>query len=157
MKGVGFKYTKEKLESAVVQSTSIQDVARIILGKSVSGNQHQHIKRMTKKFGIDTNHFLGRGHYYSGKTSNRRKNPEQIFTIGQRQKSALLRRALLESSVEYKCTICNINEWKGDSLNLEIDHIDGNSTDNRLENLRFLCPNCHSQTITFGFRGRNIK
>lgn len=157
MKGMGFKYTKEKLGSAVAQSTSIQGVARIILGKSVSGNQHQHIKRMIKKFGIDTNHFLGRGHYYSGKTSNRRKDPEQIFTIGKRQKSALLRRALLESSVEYKCIFCNINEWKGKKLNLEIDHIDGNSTDNSIKNLRFLCPNCHSQTNAFGFRKRNIK
>lgn len=153
MKGIGFKYTKEKLEAAVLSSTSTQGVARIILGKSVSGNQHQHIRRMIDKFGIDTNHFLGYRHNL-GNTSNKKKLPVEIFTIGQRQKSFLLRRALLESGIEYKCLICDIDKWRNSKLNLEIDHIDGNSTDNRIQNLRFLCPNCHSQTATFGFKGK---
>ena len=151
-----FKYTKEKLESAVRESLSVQDVARILLGKPVSGNQHQHIKRMIKKFGIDTNHFLGRRHNL-GKISNKRKLPGEIFIVGQRQKSFLLRRALIESKITYKCLICGINNWRDQKLSLEIDHIDGNSADNRKENLRFLCPNCHSQTHTYGFRRKSIK
>ncbi len=153
MIGKAFRYTKEKLEVAVSKSISVQGVARIILGKPVSGNQHQHIKRMIIKYGIDTNHFLGSRHNL-GKPSNKKKHADEIFITGQRQKSFLLRRALLESGVEYKCLICAINDWKGNKLILEIDHIDGNSTDNRIENLRFLCPNCHSQTKTFGFRGK---
>lgn len=156
MKGVGFKYTKEKLEIAVSKSTSVQDVANLILNKSVSGNQHQHIKRMIQKFGINTNHFLGYRHNL-GKISNKKKHAEEIFIVGQRQKSFLLKRALLESKIEYKCILCGINSWRGKILNLEIDHVDGNSTDNRIENLRFLCPNCHSQTSTFGFRGKKVK
>ena len=153
MKGIAFKYTKEKLEAAVLSATSIQDVARIILGKVVSGNQHQHIKRMIKKFDIDTGHFLGRRHNL-GKISNKRKLAREIFIVGQRQKSFLLRRSLIELSIEYKCSICGLNKWQDKKINLEVDHIDGNSTDNRIENLRFLCPNCHSQTSTFGFRGK---
>src|SRR5258708_33920335 len=153
MKGKAFKYTKERLEAAVLKATSIQGVARIILGKPVSGNQHQHIKKMIQKFNIDSNHFLGYAHN-KGVNSNQRKLPNQIFIIGQRQKSAQLRRALIESTIKYRCVICNIDEWKGKKINLEIDHIDGNSEDNRIENLRFLCPNCHSQTHTFGFRGK---
>lgn len=149
-----FKYTKEKLESAVLESYSVQGVARILLGKPVSGNQHQHIKKMIKKFGIDTTHFLGRRHNL-GKISNKRKLPGEIFIIGQRQKSFLLRRALIESGIEYICLICGINKWRNKELRLEIDHIDGNSTDNNIKNLRFLCPNCHSQTNTFGYRGKN--
>lgn len=156
MQGSAFKYTKEKLEAAVLESFSVQGVARIILGKPVSGNQHQHIKRMIKKFEIDTTHFLGRRHNL-GKISNKRKSPNEIFIVGLRQKSFHLRRALLETGIEYKCIICNINKWRGEKLNLEIDHVDGNSTDNRLENLRFLCPNCHSQTTTFGYKGSKIK
>lgn len=149
-----FRYTKEKLELAVSKSLSVQGVARILLGKPVSGNQHQHIKRMIKKYDLDTNHFLGYRHNL-GTHTNRRKTPAQIFIIGQRQKSFLLRRALLESGVEYKCLICGINSWRNRQLTLEIDHIDGQSAHNRIENLRFLCPNCHSQTSTFGFRGKN--
>lgn len=156
MKGVAFKYTKEKLEAAVLESTSVQGVARIILGKPVSGNQHQHIKKMIKKYGINTNHFLGYRHNL-GMISNKRKSPDQVFIIGQRQKSFHLRRALIESRVEYKCSICGINKWRGHDLKLEIDHIDGNSTDNRMNNLRFLCPNCHSKTNTFGYRGKNSR
>lgn len=156
MQGKAFKYTKEKLEAAVLKSTSVQGVARIILGKEVSGNQHQHIKKMIQKFNIDSSHFLGYAHN-KGMISNKRKLPNQIFIVGQRQKSFQLRRALTESAIEYKCLVCGISDWKGEKLNLEIDHIDGNSEDNRIENLRFLCPNCHSQTNTFGYRGKNSR
>jgi len=56
--------------------------------------------------------------------------------------------------VEKKCSSCNISEWLNKPITLELDHINGNNKDNRKENLRLLCPNCHSQTPTF--RGRNI-
>ncbi len=55
---------------------------------------------------------------------------------------------------EYKCFLCNIFSWRNKKLTLELDHINGSRNDNRKENLRFLCPNCHSQTKNF--RGRNI-
>ena len=54
----------------------------------------------------------------------------------------------------YMCNECGISEWKGNSLSLHLDHINGINNDNRLDNLRFLCPNCHSQTDTFA--GKNI-
>lgn len=53
----------------------------------------------------------------------------------------------------YRCTKCGIHEWQDEKITLEIDHTNGNNRDNRIENLRYLCPNCHSQTPTF--RGRN--
>jgi hypothetical protein len=55
--------------------------------------------------------------------------------------------------LEYKCSICGISEWLGSSLVLDLDHINGERFNNEKSNLRFLCPNCHSQTPTF--RGRN--
>ncbi len=48
-----------------------------------------------------------------------------------------------------KCLKCGINKWMDNDIILEVDHIDGNSQNNKLENLRLLCPNCHSQTSTF--------
>ena len=55
---------------------------------------------------------------------------------------------------EYKCEICGITEWQGSSITLELDHINGKNRDHRIENIRLLCPNCHSQTDNF--RGRNV-
>jgi len=52
------------------------------------------------------------------------------------------------------CLFCNINEWQGKNIVLALDHIDGNNKNNAKENLRFLCPNCHSQTPTWGFKKR---
>jgi|TARA_R110000868_G_C10779941_1_gene755426 predicted nucleic acid-binding Zn ribbon protein len=54
----------------------------------------------------------------------------------------------------YKCSCCSIIEWNNKAIVLEIDHIDGNSENNRPENLRFICPNCHSQTDTY--KGKNV-
>lgn len=66
-----------------------------------------------------------------------------------------LRRYLTESNGGYKCNICNLSNWNGKDIALHIDHIDGNSDNNFPSNLRFLCPNCHSQTETYC--GRNVK
>ena len=55
---------------------------------------------------------------------------------------------------EGKCLGCGIEKWMEEPLVLQLDHIDGNRRNDRRENLRALCPNCHSQTETFGFRGR---
>ena len=60
----------------------------------------------------------------------------------------------LTETYGYKCSCCSISEWNGKSIVLEIDHIDGNSDNNRPENLRFICPNCHSQTDTY--KARNM-
>jgi hypothetical protein len=63
-------------------------------------------------------------------------------------------KSILFQDRENKCSCCNISEWNGKSIVLEVDHIDGNSENNRPENLRFICPNCHSQTDTY--KARNI-
>lgn len=67
-----------------------------------------------------------------------------------KKKGDILKKVLLYSKIKtYNCEICNINDWNNKKLVLEIDHINGINTDNRVENLRLLCPNCHSQTDTF--------
>ena len=65
------------------------------------------------------------------------------------------KRAFIESGNAYQCAICHLSKWQGKNLVLELDHINGVSNDHRRDNIRLLCPNCHSQTPTF--RGRNVK
>ena len=64
-----------------------------------------------------------------------------------------LKKILLTSGREYKCESCGVDEWKGKKLSLELEHKDGDCFNNDLNNLEFLCPNCHSITPTY--RGRN--
>lgn len=77
-----------------------------------------------------------------------------IFIKNSKANPFYLRKYVLMANLfEYKCKGCGINKWQGKELVLELDHINGCRTDNRPENLRWLCPNCHSQTPNF--RGRN--
>lgn len=78
-------------------------------------------------------------------------------TNGQSSKllsNGALKKILLTAGRMYECDMCGICEWHGHKLSLDLDHIDGNTFNNDLSNLRFLCPNCHSTTHTY--RGRNI-
>ena len=61
----------------------------------------------------------------------------------------LKNRLLKENILENKCSICGIDEWQGKQISLQLDHIDGDNHNHRLENLRLVCPNCHSQTDTY--------
>lgn len=62
---------------------------------------------------------------------------------------------LLAMGWPYCCAWCGIAEWRGSALVLHLDHINGINNDNRLVNLRLLCPNCHSQTETYGRKRRS--
>ena len=71
---------------------------------------------------------------------------------------ALKKRLVSEGVLDYICSKCgNDGEWEGEPLTLQIDHINGNNTDNRIENLTFLCPNCHTQTSTYAGRNKREK
>jgi len=69
-------------------------------------------------------------------------------------RSTIKRRLLAAGVLRNRCDECGLSEWRGKPLSIQIDHINGVGTDHRVENLRMLCPNCHSQTATFGARNR---
>jgi Zn finger protein HypA/HybF involved in hydrogenase expression len=73
------------------------------------------------------------------------------------QYSSALRRCILNNNLfEYKCNKCGIKDWNNKNITLEIEHKDGNNWNNKENNLELLCPNCHSQTLTFRKKGINI-
>ena len=79
---------------------------------------------------------------------------KRIQNIEEYSTRASVRKTILkENLIEYKCDICQIDTWNNKKLSLHLDHINGKNSDHRLENLRWLCPNCHSQTTTY--TGRN--
>lgn len=71
-------------------------------------------------------------------------------THGIRQRGHVLKRFMIELGIEYKCVKCNLSEWREGDLSLHVDHIDGDKLNDSVGNLRFLCPNCHFQTKTYG-------
>ncbi|WP_328947177.1 HNH endonuclease [Streptomyces sp. NBC_00250] len=150
----GTRWTKEVLAEAVAASTNMCEVLRR-LGVEIVGGQHTHISRRVKAYGIDTSHF--RRPSRRGKTRGRR-TPEVLLVeqTGPRTRRIPHERiawAMTESGVPQHCVLCgNQAVWLGQPLPLEIDHIDGDWRNNRIENLRFLCPNCHSTTDSY--RGR---
>jgi hypothetical protein len=146
-------YEEEALQAAVSGSTSFAGAARL-LGSSLSGASLAHLKARVLQLGLDISHFSGQGWSRGVVLDNRRKPASDILVRqpagSHRASTTLLRRALTEVGFPYLCAICGIGpEWNGVELTLEIDHVDGDALNNLQENLRFLCPNCHSQTPTY--------
>ncbi|MFB7269857.1 HNH endonuclease signature motif containing protein [Streptomyces sp. NPDC056244] len=153
------RWTREILESAVAASTNMYEVLRR-LGVELVGGQHTHISRRVKALSIDTSHFTPQVRTKNMRDNRRRRSAEEILVEdnsaqARRTPSSRLKRALLELGVEERCEQCGCEaQWRGHPLPLEVDHLDGNWRNNRIENLRILCPNCHSTTDTYRGRGK---
>ncbi|MEE4244687.1 MAG: HNH endonuclease signature motif containing protein [Kangiellaceae bacterium] len=117
----------------------------------VHSNHYKTARRIIDRHGIDISHFRRP----TPSKANRRTN-NQIFIKGKRVHQSYLRARIIEDNlIEYKCQKCHNNGvWFNETLTLQLDHINGDTFDNRIKNLRFLCPNCHCQTRTWGNKKR---
>ncbi|MFJ9035548.1 HNH endonuclease [Streptomyces sp. NPDC102406] len=142
------RHTAERLRAVVAQSHGIKDVVRHLGISNVGGNQ-AHISRRIAALGLDTSHFTQAGRRAKGTlgTTLSLRSPDDGRVPGNR-----LRRELLRRHVPQRCAACGRTEWLGEPIALEVDHVSGEWWDNRPENLRLLCPNCHAVTDTY--RGR---
>lgn len=140
-------FTKETLIEAVKTSFTYADVCRKLGYKKP--NNYKTIKKYIEIYNIDVSHFLGIAST-KGKKHIRRKNIEEFLTENNYIHTRYLKKRLIkEGFLIYECAICKLQDWNNVKITLELDHINGINTDNRLLNLRLLCPNCHSQTATY--------
>ena len=148
----------EHLKDAVKKSASKAGVLKE-LGLKVAGGNYKTIDGLIKKYSLDTSHWTGQGHL-KGKANKWAKikfKVEELLTDNNTFQTFKLKQRLLKDGViENKCYECGLTSWNNKSLNMHLDHINGKSDDHRLENLRMLCPNCHSQTETYCARNKKI-
>lgn len=150
-----FQYTIEDVKRAVEQSKSKANVLRLLGLRPIGGN-YRTLDRIITENNIDISHFTGKG-WNVGlqfKCSKSFSN-EDIFIENSKYKSTwrLRERYKIIKNISY-CEICGTKEWLGKPISLEIHHKNGINTDNRLENLIILCPNCHSQTDNYRGKGK---
>lgn len=145
-----FKYSIDKLKEAVKDSVSIREVL-IRLGLKPAGGNYMTMKKLFKENNIDTTHFLGQGHKKAIKFLRRKSfSLEEILTENSFYSSNDLRERLIKSNIkEKKCEICGLEKWNDKDIPLELHHKNGDRTDNRIENLQIVCPNCHAQTSSY--------
>lgn len=151
------RWTDDQLREAVRGSRSMSEVLQR-LGYVPSGGMYRYVNAKVQILGIDRSHFTGQAWLrgVSGRTGSRSRPLDEILVAGSIYPSGALRKRLVAAGIkEACCEICGLDQWHGKPLPLALDHINGDPTDNRLENLRILCPNCHAQTDTWC--RRNVK
>ncbi|MFC8129222.1 HNH endonuclease signature motif containing protein [Streptomyces sp. NPDC057302] len=151
-------FPRADLARAVAESHGLAEVMRALGCSPFGGAGRARAVRSIEAYGLSTAHFVGQGHNAGRSGANRKSADAILIRLGSdagRTRTIMLRRALDEVGAPRVCGACGLGEtWQDKRLTLEIDHINGDRLDNRRENLRYLCPSCHSQTGTFSNRRR---
>lgn len=149
-----YKLTDNDFIDLIKSSLNVSEVL-FKLGYNTKNNSwgYSQVKQRMIDLNLSGSDFRGK----SVSSQNKKVDKTKLFCIGSKHSRTILRKTIIqESLLPYKCAICGISEWNGKTLSLELNHINGKNNDNRLANLRFLCPNCHSQTDTYGVRNQKI-
>ncbi|WP_405768523.1 HNH endonuclease [Streptomyces sp. NBC_00080] len=144
--------TPDELRAAIGESMSIAEALRRP-ERPDNGGQRALLRQWIAEEGLETAHFLGQAHQRGKTRPDMWRRPAEILVQHdgkRRTRTCLLRRALHEVGVPEACADCGTGpEWLGKPMTLEVDHINGDWSDDRWENPRLLCPNCHAVTDTW--------
>lgn len=161
------KYEKKALEDVCKNSYSFSEVVKKF-GRKINSGTISTVKNKIKEYNINIDHFTGKRWYDSpNKKSNgtnvkikkEKYTLEEVFKNNSKVTQKVLRGYVERHNlIPYKCSNCGCNGyWLGKKLSLELDHIDGNNKNNSLNNLRYLCPNCHALTKTYRGKNKSLK
>ena len=148
------KYEKEKLQEVVSSSKTLREVMKKF-GRNDSAGSYRVLKKRIEEWGIDTSNLLNQSEHaklmYETGQFNHRKGYEEIFCEDSKVSRATVKKRVIDNNyIKYECSDCGSPpKWRNKPLTLILDHINGIRNDNRIGNLRFLCPNCDSQQDTF--------
>ena len=147
-----YSISDEEFCNLISQSDSYSEVLKQLGLTAHGGSSLDILKRRIQELNCSVAHF---GSKAQTKAPNIKYSLDEILVENSSYSniSRLKLRLIKEGYLEYKCARCGISTWLGQPLSLQLDHINGKNNDHRLENLRFLCPNCHSQTDTYA--GKN--
>jgi hypothetical protein len=156
------KFTKlddNTFNELISNSKSIREILIKVNYCSNGSGGYEIFRRECNKRGIPIPKYEYYGNFIGTFSKENRLSDEDVFVTGSTYaRQSLKRRILNDKLIEYKCSKCgNDGEWKYEKLTLQLEHKNGVNNDNRLENLCFLCPNCHSQTKTFAGKSKNKK
>ena len=148
--------TDEYFTEVIEKSEYMVDVLEKLGYQRTSGTMTKYIKKRADRLGLDLSHFIGqKGKRGGGNTARHTLEEILVEDSFYTNRPSLKRRLIKSELLVDECKICKLKgTWQGKPIVLQLDHINGVHNDHRLENLRLLCPNCHTQTETYS--GRNI-
>lgn len=143
------KFEPSKIKEILNESKSFREFLLKIESSTNGSGSYRSIKKQLLSLGIEIPKFDKRGVF-----SPKSKDEDIFIKSSTFSRQHLKERIIKNGLIEYVCSECgNDGEWNGKLLKLQLEHKNGINDDNRLENLTFLCPNCHTQTETYGGKG----
>jgi 5-methylcytosine-specific restriction endonuclease McrA len=153
-----WKISNGDFQNLLDSSISYSEILRKLNFDAKTGGAYKTLKARINEGDFDTELFdINRKNHYKTNLRKDKSKIDDILTINSNySRTALKKRLIFENIIDYKCSLCSIIDvWNENPISLQLDHINGINNDNRLENLRFLCPNCHSQTDNYA--GKKLK
>ena len=148
------KYSEEQLRKAVKNTTSMRQVLQTLNVAPYGGN-YDVLRKAIRYFRLDTSHFTGQAWNKGKKIPPRQPTENYLNNTLPIQSHKLRNRLLREGVFVHRCSNCRNTRWLDQPIPLELDHVNGNNKDNRLKNLRLLCPNCHALPPTYRNKKRS--